>query len=341
MNKVDSLFTQGGFQATAQASDLAIDGDGFFMVKDPKTDALLYTRTGNFTLDNEGKLVNTQGMVVQGFDIDTNGNALPFVKDMQINGQAFPPQITTDATININLNVNTVPRSDTFDLAEPVSTSDFSTALSVYDSVGNPHTVEVYFRKTADNTWTWDMAARPADLELSTTDELVKVAEGTMTFTDTGALDTVVTTGRINFAGVTSGAIDYTDTGVWTDTTTTTPAFVQEQGASVNFDFANGAQAGQVIDFAFGEPQQLWQGGAFVANPDAPTKRDGTTQLGSPSSTLFQSTAGRTGKISEQHRTQPGWEEPFQPVTTLRGSDSLCPWLQWPWGNRLQRPGDF
>jgi len=278
MNKVDQLFTQGGFQSTSQASDLAIDGEGFFVVKDPKTDTLLYTRTGSFTLNREGNLVNPQGMVVQGFDIDSTGNALPFVRDMQINGQAFPPQITSAATININLDVNTVARTsptDVFDVNSPVATSDFSTAISVYDSVGNPHNVEIYFRKTGNNTWDWHMAARPDDLDITTTDELVELASGEMTFTDQGALDSLITTERIDY---TSGAM--------------TALAADEQGASVIFNFSNGAQAGQSIDFDFGEPQQILQGGALVPNPDAPDKVDGTTQLGSASSTLFQSQDG-------------------------------------------------
>jgi flagellar hook protein FlgE len=275
MNNVDTLFTQGGFQSTSQAGDLAIDGEGFFVVRDPKTEALLYTRTGNFTLDSNGNLVNSQGMIVQGFDMDANGNALSFVQDMQINGQAFPPQLTNNATITLNLDSKTAPRSDAFSLADPEGTSDASTALSVSDSVGNSHTVDVYFRKTADNTWTWHMTARPADLDITTNDKLVEMAQGEMTFTPAGALDTITTTDRLDY---TSGTL----------TSLTTP----EQGASAIFNFANGVQAGQSIRFDFGEPQRILDNGAFAANPDAPEKLSGTTQLGEPSATLFLSQDG-------------------------------------------------
>ncbi|GIX47057.1 MAG: hypothetical protein KatS3mg131_1268 [Candidatus Tectimicrobiota bacterium] len=92
MNRVDFLFTQGSFQTTSVASDLAIDGDGFFIVRDPDTNALLYTRTGDFRLDREGNLVNAQGFILQGFDVDTNGNALPFVKDVNVSGQGLSSQ---------------------------------------------------------------------------------------------------------------------------------------------------------------------------------------------------------------------------------------------------------
>jgi flagellar hook protein FlgE len=276
MNRVDQLFTQGGFQATSQASDLAIDGEGFFLVKDPKNESILYTRTGNFTLDREGRMVNSQGLIVQGFDVDSNGNALPFVRDIQINGQAFPPQVTSQATININLNVNTEVTAAAFDPTDPVATSDFSTALGIYDSLGNPHTVEIYFEKTADSNWTWYLAGRASDIDLTTTNDLVTLAQGEMVFNGQGGLESIVTTDQIDYS---TGAL----------TTLTTPL----QGAVVSFNFAEGAEPDQEVTFSFGQPQQIIDStGTFVANPDAPDRIEGTTQLGSPSSTLFQSQDG-------------------------------------------------
>src|SRR5215470_19839968 len=92
---VSPVFTQGAFQSTSLPGDLAIDGDGFFIVKDPKTNALLYTRNGNFALNSDGKLANPQGFVLQGFDVDSSGNALPLVGDVTIAGQSFPPKKST------------------------------------------------------------------------------------------------------------------------------------------------------------------------------------------------------------------------------------------------------
>jgi flagellar hook protein FlgE len=277
MNAVDMLFAQGSFQSTNEASDLAIDGEGFFIVKDPKTNALLYTRRGDFTVDRDGNLVNSQGLIVQGFDIDTNGNALPFVKNMQINGQSFPPNITSEAIINVNLNSGAEILGVPFDATDPVGTSNFSTALSMFDSFGNPHTAEMYFQKTANNTWTWLATARAGDLDGMSGTSLITLARGQMTFTDTGALDTVVTTDRI----------DYT-TGTLTALTT------QEQGAQVIFNFANGAQLGQTVEFSFGEPRRIFDSGSgtFITNPAAATSTEGTTQFAGTSSTLFQSQDG-------------------------------------------------
>lgn len=279
LNSVDTLFTQGSFQSTSLASDLAVDGDGFFIVKDPDTNALLYTRTGDFTLDRIGNLVNSQGLIVQGFDIDTNGNALPFVRNITINGQAFPPQITTQATVNVNLNSATSMLGVAFDPADPLGTSNFSTALSIHDSFGNPHTIEVYLQKTANNTWSYFIAGRPADLTLgfTPTTDLLVLGQGQMTFTNTGALDTIITTHRLNYT-----------TGALTDIT-------DEQGVNAVFEFSGGAQPTQAVTFNFGIPQRLLTGtgpNTFGANPVAPAGFNGSTQFASPSSTLFQSQNG-------------------------------------------------
>jgi flagellar hook protein FlgE len=275
MSGVGLLFTQGSFQSTSVPSDLAINGDGFFIVRDPKTNALFYTRTGDFTIDREGNLVNSQGLILQGFDIDANGNALPSIQDVQISGQAFPPNMTSEATINVNLNADAAIMTDPFDPANPVDTSNFSTALSIYDSLGNPHTVEIYFQKTADNTWTWLIAAHPDDLDGIGGDTLVPLARGEMTFTGDGVLDTIVTTDRIDYA---TGSL--------------TALATQEQGVTAIFNFADGAQLGQTVSFDFGTPQQVWDGSSFVANDAAPTAADGTTQFANPSATLFQTQDG-------------------------------------------------
>jgi flagellar hook protein FlgE len=297
MNSVDTLFTQGSFQSTSLASDLAIDGEGFFIVKNPDTGAILYTRTGDFSLNRDGSLVNSQGLLLQGFDLDTNGNALPFVKDINIAGQAFPPQVTTDAQINVNLNssdqVIIDPNTGTliaFDPNDPVSTTNFSTALTVFDSLGNGHTAEIYMQKSGDNTWQWLVTARGDDLNGMSGNTLVPLAQGSLSFTELGALDTVVTTDRIDY------------------TTGNLTALAQpEQGANAIFDFANGAQLGQPISFSFGTPRQVFDSttGTFVPSPASPTGFDGTTQFASTSSTLFQSQNGFGSGVLQSFSVDP------------------------------------
>src|SRR5262245_38343800 len=255
VSNVSPVFTQGAFQSTSLPGDLAIDGDGFFIVKDPKTNALLYTRNGNFALNRDGKLANPDGLIAQGFNVDSSGNALPLVEDINISGQSFPPKVSANATIQVNLDAAsplildpTTPGTiKAFDPTDPVKTSQFSTALTVYDSLGTGHAVDIYFQKTADNSWNWFAGTRANELAGQTGTSLVVVGSGTLTFTNDGALSTV-------------------------NTTFPPPG---GPGATATFDFAGGAQPGQTINFNFGTP-------GF----------EGTTQFAAPSSTLAQSQDG-------------------------------------------------
>jgi flagellar hook protein FlgE len=164
-----------------------------------------------------------------------------------------------------------------FDPTNTEDTSNFSTALTIYDSLGNPHTVSIYTQKTADNTWNWFVTSPTSELEGLTGTEPVTLAQGQMTFTPTGALDTLTTTARINYA-----------TGVLTALAT------QEQGASVMFNFAQGAQQNQAVTFDFGTPRQTFDGSGFVASANSPTGFEGTVQFGAVSAASFQSQDGFT-----------------------------------------------
>ena len=85
LSTVDSVFEQGSFKGTGVSTDMAIDGDGFFMVSNPSQDGNKYTRDGSFRFDSEGFLVNPMGYRVQGYGIDENGNVAGQLTDIQTN----------------------------------------------------------------------------------------------------------------------------------------------------------------------------------------------------------------------------------------------------------------
>lgn len=277
INSVVPQFTQGAFQSTSLPGDMAVDGDGFFIVKDPQTNALLYTRTGNFALNKDGKLANPQGLVLQGFSVDTGGNALPLVEDVNISGQSFPPKVSSQASVEVNLSSTAETNLDpntglvkAFDPADPNGTSQFSTAMTLFDSLGNGHKVDIYFQKAADNTWNWHMATQAGELNGLAGSTRVLLGSGQLTFTEKGVLDTVTTTADRN------GALAQ-----------------PTQGASVTIDFGGGAKLAQTVGFDFGIPQRILDNtGAIVANPAAPTGVEGTTQFAGTSSTLSQAQDG-------------------------------------------------
>lgn len=146
-------FSQGSFMNTNSPTDLALDGEGFFMVKDDQG-VVYYTRAGQFRLDANGNLVNVDGMKLQGWTLDDNGNIAGALDKINV-PYAIPPTITTKINLveptNLDSRSNVI--SATFDPTDS-TTFNYVNSMTIYDSLGNPHTLSFYFQKTAANTWT-------------------------------------------------------------------------------------------------------------------------------------------------------------------------------------------
>jgi flagellar hook protein FlgE len=139
-------WTQGSLETTNSPTDLAINGKGFFVVKDDSGSSF-YTRAGQFYLNEDGDLVNPDGMKVQGYDIDDTTGALGNIVDINIPGERIsPPQSTTSFSFDINLDSG----ADTGDT--------YSTSQSVFDSLGNAIPMTLTFTKSA-NPQEWTVAA--------------------------------------------------------------------------------------------------------------------------------------------------------------------------------------
>ncbi len=158
IKEVATQFTQGAFESTGNALDLAIDGDGFFQVRDGEMK--LYTRAGQFTLDKDGKVVNPDGYVLQAFLADQSGNITGTTGDLVFSNAPSRAEPTTKANAAINLNANETTQTLAFTLDgngdginDDPANYNSSTTISVYDSLGGGHKVTLYFSKTADNTW--------------------------------------------------------------------------------------------------------------------------------------------------------------------------------------------
>ncbi|MDJ0911170.1 MAG: flagellar hook protein FlgE [Woeseiaceae bacterium] len=146
-------FTQGNIDFTDNALDLAIGGEGFFVLND--NGARSYTRAGAFGVDNQGYVVNPQGARLQAYPFAGAGlfnTGTPV--DLQLTTGANPPSATTRASFGINLPANApVPVNPVFDATDP-SSFNHTTSVTVYDSLGAAHTATVYFIKdAAANTW--------------------------------------------------------------------------------------------------------------------------------------------------------------------------------------------
>ncbi len=105
------VFTQSSFDTTSNPTDLAIDGRGFFVVKDPKAENLFYTRAGDFIFNKDGLLVNPDGYVVQGWRVDeTTGEPVGDIGNIDISKISSSSKPTSKITLGANLNSTSEPK---------------------------------------------------------------------------------------------------------------------------------------------------------------------------------------------------------------------------------------
>ncbi len=179
MNDVQKNFAQGSLTTTGNTFDLAIDGNGFYLLNDP-SGSNFYSRAGQFKVDNQGRVVDAAGYLLQGYQADTSGNITSTIDDITLSTTAFAPQATTTADIVANLDANATAPSAAFSVTDP-TTYNFSTGLTFYDSLGNNHQLELFFRKSS-TALTWNL--------YSSVDGGAATAQTNLVFTAAGALST-------------------------------------------------------------------------------------------------------------------------------------------------------
>lgn len=189
-------FAQGSVNNTNGALDAAIQGNGFFVVKDSNNNQL-YTRDGSFQLDANGNLLTGTGQNVQGWAatngvVNTNGAAgninLPL-------GSVIAPTPTANMSMGVNLNSGTAVNGT------------FSAPIQVYDSLGAAHTLSATFTETAPGAWSFAVTIPQADL---TSGGSNSVATGTLAFDSSGNLTDPAATAPVAIAitGLADGAAD-------------------------------------------------------------------------------------------------------------------------------------
>lgn len=172
---ISPTFTQGMLSSTGRSTDLAIQGNGFFMYK--SGDETLYSREGSLEIDSEGYLVNNStGLRICGWmmaagatEIDTNQP----VTDMQISLDATLAKETTETILSGNLSSSTTIEDLT--AVPPVAGGTLESTMAVYDSLGASHTATLLFTRTGANTWSWEI-----------TDPATATGSGTVEFTSGG-----------------------------------------------------------------------------------------------------------------------------------------------------------
>ncbi|MCR5080264.1 MAG: flagellar hook protein FlgE [Treponema sp.] len=200
---IDTIFTQGNLQTTGNQTDLAIQGNGFFVLKNG--DETFYTRAGVFGVDSEGTLVNpANGLRVQGWMAeDVNGRQIVRTSatptDLVIPvGQKDPPKATENVRYFCNLDKNTpeIPENPT---ADQVIEGTWQTEINIYDSYGSAHQVQMNFARVPGNPnqWTVSVNVDPDNAEFTQTRVGFGSTDGqgntyTLNFDNSGKLLSVV-----------------------------------------------------------------------------------------------------------------------------------------------------
>jgi len=185
---VTQQFTQGNIEFTESGLDLAINGQGFFTLRDGT--GLVYTRAGGFGIDRDGFVVNSQNQRLQVFEpIAGGGFNTGSLIDLRLQTSQSSPTATTSGSVVVNLPADATPPSvAVFDPADAASYTH-STSNAVYDSLGNLHQATFYFIKTATpNQWEVAMAVdgnvvgAPQALEFTAAGAQTLPAGGDITF---------------------------------------------------------------------------------------------------------------------------------------------------------------
>uniref|UniRef100_Q01PQ4 Flagellar hook protein FlgE n=1 Tax=Solibacter usitatus (strain Ellin6076) TaxID=234267 RepID=Q01PQ4_SOLUE len=198
-------FTQGAIQSSTGLLDAAVQGDGFFVAKNAQGNTV-YTRAGNFQVDDAGNLKTNTGESVQGWTsldsttgvLDTNGAIGDIVVPV---GAAKQPIASTGFTLDLNLNSS----------AAAEDTSKFSDTIKVYDSLGESHILTVHFQKTDASQWSYSVSVPGEDLSGGTAGTPTDIgASGSLTFGADGQLTSPAAGSVIglDITGLASGAAD-------------------------------------------------------------------------------------------------------------------------------------
>ncbi|HNV87924.1 MAG TPA: flagellar hook protein FlgE [Methylotenera sp.] len=201
ISNVSQQYTQGNITSTNNSLDIAINGGGFFRMSN--NGAITYSRNGQFQMDKLGYIVDAESKRLTGYVADALGNlSTGAPTEININTSDLQPSATATVVGLVNLDSRNTPLPAAgFDPADP-TTYHNSTAVTVFDSLGNSHTLQSFFVKTAAGSWDVFTAADGVPTTALPT------PTATMTFTGTGIAPTVTpaSAAPVSFA-VTTGAI--------------------------------------------------------------------------------------------------------------------------------------
>lgn len=212
LGHIKTIMTQGDLTRTDNITDLAINGGGFFTVETPFGRG--FSRDGSFHFDKNGVLVNGDGNNIMGFAANEEGEIVNKLSAIQVKPGTIPAKATTGVEIDMNLDVRAPVKQ--FDVNDPDNTSNYSTSLTIHDSVGTPRLITMYYNKLENGSWEYHATVDGKDAKDGEAGKIYEMASGKLNFNEDGILE-------------------------------------EEVEDKNSFNFADGATPEQKIKFSFGE----------------------------------------------------------------------------------------
>jgi len=293
VSNVQQLFIQGNITTTSNSLDIAINGNGFYRMDDNGT--ISYTRNGQFQLNKNGNIVNAAGNILTGYGVNSAGVlATGSPSDLVINTANIPASATTSIKNALNLNASATPITSTFNPTDSTTYTN-SSPVTVFDSLGNTHTVTNFFVK-ASTAGTWNVyttidgsstpvSTTPFQLTFSNSGASTGSTTNTVSFTPSGASGAATVSINMNFAGSTQYNSAFTNISLTQNGYTTGQLTGFNTGAdgTIIGSYSNQQTQvlGQVALVNFANPNGLTNLGG---NSWAETSASGSPVVGTPGS---------------------------------------------------------
>lgn len=363
LERIEQMFTQGSLQQTGVPTDMAISGDGFFIVKGTQGGVTqnYYSRNGAFRFDDQGYMVNQSGFRVQGYTANPQGVLGATLGDLQISKKSLNPLPTSNIDLYANLKpTDPIIPAPGFQLATPDTTSSFKTSMVTYDSLGNAHQVDIYgtHTATAPDVWDMNMVIDGGDLAGGVAGTPQQFNLGQLTFDGQGRLVSSTTPNPVAVpwgGGANAGAMNFNwgdpiaagGTGLkgstqWNTVANSAASYIHQDGYGtgnletisvdengvVSGGFTNGQTLTlcQVAMANFEDPTGLNSvgGNRFIETPDSGQANIGTPQTGGRGSISGGTLEQSNVEISDQFIDLIAYQKAYQAnAKTITTADGL------------------
>ena len=217
LQEIGQAFTQGSLSNTGVNTDVALNGEGFFIVNGTVNGVTgnFYSRAGQFRVDPNGAIVDPTGLNVMGRALEPDGGLSTGIRPLVVPTNGIQARATTEIDVTANLDASAPVLPTPFDITDPSSTSTTATSITVFDSLGAPHSLDIYMNKLADNQWEYRVVASGDELNPTQPGQDVEVGSGLLFFSTDGALETVSEsqTISVDFLSATPGQVIDLDFG--------------------------------------------------------------------------------------------------------------------------------